>query len=107
MNPGKMDRKLTIQARTLTRDDTGGKVETWADAFDVWAELLEMRATELLAAQSERTHALMKFRVRWKDIAAGTHRVIYRLKFYNILSIVEEGRRDRLVITCESIQATT
>lgn len=107
MNPGKMDRKLTIQARTLSQDGTGGRVETWADAYDVWAELIEMRAAEMVAAQSERTHALMKFRIRWKAIAAGTHRILYRLKFYNILSIVEDGRNDRLVLTCESIQATT
>lgn len=32
MNPGKLDRRITIQSRVMSKDATGARVETWADA---------------------------------------------------------------------------
>ena len=108
MNPGKMDRRVTIQARTLTKDAAGGRVETWADAFDCWAEIVTSKATESVTADADRASEDRQFRIRHKSgIASGTHRLLYQLRFYDITGIIEEGRRDRLLLTCRAVQALT
>ena len=108
MNAGKMDRKITVQVRTATQDGTGGRVESWADSFDTWAELVQQRATEAVRAAAERTHEILQFRIRYKaGLGAATHRVLYQLRFFNIVSIIEEGRKDKLLLTCESVQAVS
>jgi SPP1 family predicted phage head-tail adaptor len=103
-----MDRRLTVQARTLTKDAAGGRVETWADAFDCWGEVVTQKASEGVTADADRATDDLQFRIRYKSgITSGTHRILYQLKFYDITGIVEEGRRDRLLLTCRSVQSLT
>ena len=108
MNPGKMDRRVTIQTRTLTKDTTGARVETWVDSFNVWAELVSNGSTEGVTADTDRETTDRQFRIRHKaSLATGTHRLLYQLRFYDITGIAEEGRQDRMVLTCRTIQALT
>jgi SPP1 family predicted phage head-tail adaptor len=103
-----MDRRLTVQARTLTKDAAGGRVETWADAFDCWGEVVTQKASEGVTADADRATDDRQFRIRYKSgITSGTNRILYQLKFYDITGIVEEGRRDRLLLTCRSVQSLT
>jgi SPP1 family predicted phage head-tail adaptor len=108
MNPGKMDRRITIQARTLTKDAAGGRVETWADSFLCWAELVKTSQTETVTADADRNIEIRQFRIRYKSgLASGTHRILYQLRFYDITGIDEEGRQDRLLLTCRATQSLT
>lgn len=108
MNPGRMNRRLTIQARTLTKDSAGGKAETWADSFDCWGELMASKGSEGIAANADRPKRELKFRIRYKSgINAGTHRVLYQLAFYDIEEIIEQGIKDKMIIRCSSIQSLT
>jgi SPP1 family predicted phage head-tail adaptor len=107
-NPGKLDRRITIQARTLTKDAAGGRVETWADAFDCWAEDVRQIQREAITADADRAVTSRQFRIRYKSgLASGTHRVFYQLKFYDITGITEEGRQHMLLLDCQSLQALT
>ena len=108
MNPGKMDRRFTVQARTLTKDAAGGRVETWADSFDCWAELVSSSQSEGITADADRNTDQRQFRIRYKaGMASGTHRILYQLRFYDITGITEEGRQDRLLVQCQATQALT
>lgn len=105
-NPGRMDRRLTVQARTVSKDATGSRVETWADSFECWGESVRQTAREAISANADREHEERQFRIRYKSgISSGSHRVLYQLKFYDITSIIEEGRRDRMLLTCRSVQS--
>lgn len=108
MNPGKMDRRITVQTRTLTKDAAGGKVETWADSFDGWAEAVKSKQSEGIVADADRNTEERQFRMRYRTgIASGTHRIFYQLRFYDITGIEEEGRQDSILITCRAVQALT
>lgn len=107
-NPGRMNRRIQIQARTLTKDAAGGRVETWTDAFKVWAELVTNKAAERLLSDADRTESDKVFRIRYQSsITESTHRVLYQLKFYEITGIIEEGIRDRMILNCRSVQSLT
>lgn len=106
MNPGKMDRRVTIQVRTLSKDAASGRVETWADAFQCWAEVVTQKASEGIAADADRSTDERQFRIRYKSgISSGTHRLLYQLRFYDITGITEEGRMDRMLLTCRATQS--
>lgn len=108
MNPGKMDRRITIQVRTLTKDAAGGRVETWADSFDGWAEAVAVKQSEGVTADADRNIEERQFRMRYRTgLASGTHRILYQLRFYDITSIVEEGRQNAILITCRATQSLT
>lgn len=105
MNPGKLDRRVTIQARTYAADGTGGRTETWEDTFDCWAEALAQKPTEIMAAGADRAADERQFRIRYKArLTSGNHRVVYQGAYYNILGITEEGRQDMLLLTCRALQ---
>lgn len=108
MNPGKMDRRLTVQVRTFSKDVTGGRVESWADAFQCWAEVIRQSNSEGVTADADRASDERQFRIRYKSgITSGTHRILFQLKFYDITGIVEEGRKEALILTCRSLQSLT
>ena len=107
-NIGKMNRRLTFQTRTLTKDAVGGRVETWVDAFKGWAEVIQHKANEAIAADAERSSDERTFRIYYRAaITEGSHRVLYQLKFYDITAVTEEGIKDRMLITCKAIQSLT
>lgn len=108
MNPGKLDRRITVQTRTLTKDAAGGRVETWVDAYDVWAEAVMTKQSEAITADADRNTEDRQFRIRYRTgIASGTHRIFYQLRYFDITGIDEEGRQDRLLLTCRAVQALT
>jgi len=104
MNSSKTDRRIAFQARTVTQDQSGGRVETWADSFDAWAELVRQTGGESELSDSDRPTETAIFRIRYMaGIAANTHRIRWNSKTYDITHIAEEGRRDSLLITSQTI----
>ena len=106
MNPGKLNRRLTVQARTYTRDATGGVSEAWADDYDIWAEMISQAQEEKLVAEADRSVDTKHFRIRYKSgLSSGTHRILYQLKFYDIEGITDEGIRNTQILKCRTAQA--
>jgi SPP1 family predicted phage head-tail adaptor len=106
MNPGRMDRRILVQTRTLAKDAAGGRTQTWADAFHCWAEVVRAKQAEGITADADRNTEERQFRIRYRTgIESGTHRILYQLRFYDIVAVDEEGRQDRLLLTCRAVQA--
>lgn len=106
MNPGKLDRRVVIQRRIILKDETGSRFETWADQATVWAEYVTARGTETTLADADRSQVTQQFRIRHRSITTTDHRILYRLKFYDIRSISEEaGRWNTLLLETVSTQS--
>ena len=107
-NPGAMNRRLTVLARTVSKDAAGGRVETWAEAFKVWAQLLRQSSKEAEMAGGDRGQTTTRFRIRYRsDIDPTTHRIQHGGKDYDIRGIDEEGIQDRLLLSCSAITGIT
>lgn len=102
-NPGKLNRRLTVQTRILTKDDTGGRVESWIDTSQVWGEMLEQRQSEAVNSDAERVTTATIFRIRYMAISAGDNRIKYSGQTYGIEGVVEEGIRNTLKLTCRAL----
>lgn len=102
-NIGKLDRRITIEKRTLTKDTAGGIVETWAEEFKLWAERIDKTGRESVVANADRADAAIDWRIRFTPLLRGLdgssgYRVNYNGLRYNITHVAEEGRRDGMLL---------
>ena len=79
---GKLDRKVTIQDYTKTKDAFGQEVETWQDVVTVPCgkkDLISTSTQEASEAAQEQTKTTSEFTIRYYAGLEGN----YRLKFEN------------------------
>lgn len=107
MNPGKLDRRIVLQKRVVTKDGTGSRVETWADESTVWAEFVKQSGKEAALSDAERTQDFQQFRIRYRALNATDYRILYRSKFYDITAIIEEGRTVSLLLDTVATQSVS
>lgn len=104
MNIGKLDRRIAIQQRILTKDDAGGIVESWRDVCFSWAGKVDERGKQSEVADSDRADNQTLWRIRYKAIfrgvtSAGSYRLIYKGEVFDITHVKEEGRRESMILT--------
>lgn len=102
MNPGRLDRRLLVQKRTVGRDTTGSPVKTWADDGTVWAELVRQSGRERSGGDAVRDVTETQFRLRARTLDASAYRLSYQGRIYDIKAVDEEGRNRMLLVTCET-----
>ena len=107
MNSGKLNRRIVIQSRTVTADSMSGRVETWADSATVWAELVIQRGTVTNIADADRNQDTAQFRIRYRTINTSDNRILYKLRFYDIKGITEEGIKNTLLLDTVATQSAT
>lgn len=105
MNPGKLDRRLTIQARTLTRDAAGGAVPSYADVDTVWAQKVETTGRESRIANQLRADTTIVFRIRYYADLTEQHRLLFEGRYYDVTQINEENRRETQLVQARTVEA--
>lgn len=101
MNPSLLNKSLTIQIKSSSRDDFGGENSSWVNLYtDLPARLMkqsgdENRFRENIPSQTVATK-LMTFRVRYEEVEelldTAKHRVLYRSQVYEIVDTQEIGQ---------------
>lgn len=107
MRSGKMDRRITVEKRTVTIGTDGGEIITWNKAYEKWAERETQSATERFITSERIADVNTLFRLRWDEeasrlITPQDYRLVYRDRWYEILAVVEIGRREGMWIGCAS-----
>lgn len=105
MRAGRLDRRITILARTQTQTASGEVVETWPEERRVWAEVIPLGGSERLEAATTRAARSARFRVRfaasWRpDVAR--HRLEHDGLVWDLLGIAELGRGEGWELTAEA-----
>jgi head-tail adaptor len=106
LHAGMLDRQVTIEAATVTRDGSfGAAVSTWATMATEWAQVVES-STEpgsnpgqplAMAAYSRPT----KVRIRWRDDVTTRHRLRHGARLLQINGVAEIGRQQWLELACQ------
>jgi head-tail adaptor len=107
LDAGTLDRRVTLEVRSVARDATfGSEVETWtALPFTIAAQVLES-STEagISAGMSEAVASYARptrVRLRWRaGITRENHRVRYGTRLLRIIGTAELGRRAGLELSC-------
>lgn len=102
MNAGKLDRRVTIQQPTETRDEFGSVTKVWTDLVSVWAHKREMSARERFAAGQELSERSAIWIIRWRtDITAKMRIRDDQGQLWDIQAVTEGfGRRESLALPC-------
>jgi SPP1 family predicted phage head-tail adaptor len=105
MRAGPLDRFITIQNRTITRNAQGADLEAWGTFAQVWASKKDYRGEEFFSAQKENAQIETMWRIRYLTGLKSEMRISYDGKLYDILQISELGRREGFeLLTKASIQ---
>lgn len=103
MLAGRLDRRITIQHKTVAQNGLGEEVETWADLVTVFSSWRRASARETLAAAEVAAAVTDVFEIRYSiDVAGvnpGDHRLVYETRTYNIIEVAEIDRRVGLRIS--------
>jgi SPP1 family predicted phage head-tail adaptor len=102
MNPGKLDRRITFQQATQTRNANGEVIDTWSDYASRWAAIEYGGGSDVVEGDRLLAQSTNKFTVRYDSRINKSMRIKYKHWFYNIIRLTELGRNDFLVLDCET-----
>lgn len=102
MLAGKLDRRVTFQRATNTRNDFGENVEAWADLFTTWCRKEPIRGAESVIAAETVDRAFVKITIRYRAELMTTDRFVFEGRPWRIQSMGEVGRQDGLELMGES-----
>jgi len=95
---GLRDRQIGILKRSITYNDMGEAVESWAPTFNAWAQVQYKDTLETIDAGSKRAGKMVCFRVVYRTDIDETDRVRFDDKDFQITGLTELGRRELLEI---------
>lgn len=104
MMAGRLDRRIRIEQRTVTRAEDGSEVSTWTLFAVVWAQALPSRGNERHAAGAEQADRDMRFRIRWRPGVSAAMRVVHEGTEWDIVAVAELGRRVGMELSCVGTQ---
>ena len=98
MRSGRLDRRITLQRKTVTENSYGEPVETWKDLGTVWAEYLPVRGAERYASMQTVGEIEIKWRIRYRPGLTPIDRIVYKGHTHDVTGLIEIGRREGLEI---------
>lgn len=112
MNPGELNKRITILKRVISTDENGFEVEAWIDHRTVWAKIKNLNGREFFQAQQAQSKASKKVTIRYiQDLdssinprATIDYKVRYKNNTYNLSysdNIKEENRFLELLLESE------
>jgi head-tail adaptor len=102
MDAGSLDRRVTLHRAGAVENEHGDMVQGWSELATVWASVRPSPGSERLASAEAAANAPTVVTIRWSSIVADlspADRLEYPVgsgRFFNIVSVVELGRRDGL-----------
>ena len=108
MRIGKLDRKITIQFRSISQNDYGEAVAAFSSSASVWAMIeTQPRGKEKVNNGIETSQQSVNFLIRFSsdvDDVTNGDRVLYNSQYYDIESVQEVGRNLSLRLICNLVE---
>ncbi|MFT9848514.1 phage head closure protein [Aneurinibacillus sp. REN35] len=95
MNPGKLNKRITLQRFEKTKDSEGIVTEAWNDVATVWASAEPLRGREYFAAAAVNQENIVRFRIRYRPGVTSEMRVVYGGRLFDIKSVIDVNERHR------------
>jgi|NOAtaT_7_FD_contig_51_1969375_length_836_multi_3_in_0_out_0_2 SPP1 family predicted phage head-tail adaptor len=93
MNPGRMDRQVTLQRFTVTQSAIGEAIKTWATLATVPAAYKPSPGGEPVNGDKVEAELPVVFTIRFYSGLNPKDRLTYGGQVYNILAVTEVGRK--------------
>lgn len=95
MQLGRLNRRITIEAKSVTRDSYGGEAITWTPVATVWAAVLPIRGREYVAIREAGAELTTRFVIHYRAGITPAMRIAYGGGYYDIVEVIdsEDGHR--------------
>jgi SPP1 family predicted phage head-tail adaptor len=104
MNPGELNRKITLQKVSISQDSELNTVETWYDIVDVWANCLPKGGREFYRLQTMNNEITKIFKIRYMKNIDPRNRIKFRCRYFEIIDIINvDEKNEELLITCKAV----
>lgn len=104
MNPGNLNKRITLQQQTEEQDASGQLLDNWADIATVWAAIEPLSGREFFAAQQVNSEVTTKIRIRYRDGIKAYMRIKYGERIFDIQSVIDPKEQHKeLVLMCREV----
>jgi SPP1 family predicted phage head-tail adaptor len=104
MNPGQLDRLVTLYAYSETRDANGGIVATWTEVSpQIWARRVDRGGREFRTSSQVSTASTANFTIRQLSTVTAKHRLVDAGITYEILNVQPVDRSGYQVLEATAI----
>ena len=97
MRSGRLNRRVTIQRLTVTKDEYNADIESWEDAATLWAHIEPLRGREYWQAKQVVGEVTGRITIRYLDGIDEKMRVTYGDRTYNILAVINPEEKNRIL----------
>lgn len=106
MEPGKLNRKVSIRQRGTTQDAIGQPIETWIEIAAPWANIRQRTGAEMLRADRDVSIVQTSIRIRRRTEVTAAMRVYHGTTVYEIKAVLDDAEnRERMDLVCEVVHA--
>lgn len=97
IDPGRLNRRLVLEAPMETPDDAGGVVRAYSDVGTIWADVTPVAARSDVEAESAGATVTHRIRVRSGPTITTWHRLRLDALVFRIVSVRAHDRSGRFL----------
>lgn len=86
---GDFNRRVSIQARSSTKDSFGQAAQTWTEQLNCWARIEPLSGRELVLAQAQNAEVTHLVEIFYRPTVNAAMRVVYQGRVFNIQSVTD------------------
>ena len=102
MISARMDRRITIEADTGTRNEYGEVVQDWTELATVWAAVKQQSAREGFESAGQVSEVEAAFTIRYRSDVDSGCRVLFDGRYFDVTGVREVGRKGGLEIMAKA-----
>lgn len=107
MNPGRLNKRITLQKYTSVEGEWGNTVTEWKDLTSMWASINSLFGREFWEAKQANLENTINITIRYqkvlKDLDTRAYRVKWDSKIYNI-TFIDNPRFENKYLTLKCVE---
>lgn len=104
INPGRLDRRISLRYPLATRDEMGASVEQWVESATVWGGWVQRNSREFIAALARNAETTGVLRIRHRTDVQATWRLVSGDDLFALSGDpIEEGRREYILLAVRAL----
>lgn len=98
IDPGKLDRRVTLQSASVSTDGFGQSVRTYSTLASVWAKVDYKSVKEGEDSEKLTSVNKVRFTIRYRSDVDATTKISWKGKTYEVEGVSLEGRERYLIV---------
>ena len=98
IDPGKLDRRVTLQSASVSTDGFGQSVRTYSTLASVWAKVDYKSVKEGEDSEKLTSVNRVRFTIRYRSDVDATTKISWKGKTYEVEGVSLEGRERYLIV---------